>query len=197
MTKPNRIRSKRILADGVTVSNDTWSTGTNNNDMIVGPPGAGKTRSYVIPNILHTQEGLIVADTKGDLYRKYGGYLRKKGYRVMHLDFTDVAHTPFGYNPLSYIRECRDSDANRDGDFYSEQDIKKLAYAVCVQQNFSDPFWDEASRQYLEAFILYVLNQLPTEEHDLYTVYTSYNKVTVQGTAASRVFCRLKAEAVE
>jgi hypothetical protein len=25
----------------------------------------------------------------------------------------------------------------------------------------------------------------------------SYNKVTVKGTAASRVFCRLKAEAVE
>jgi len=32
---------------------------------------------------------------------------------------------------------------------------------------------------------------------DLKKIYTSYNIVTAKGTAASRVFCRLKAEAVE
>ena len=109
------IQSKRILAKGIFADNDTWATGLNNNDLVVGPSGGGKTRGYVVPNILHTQESLIVADTKGNLCRQYGRYLEKKGYKVMHLDFTDTAYTPWGYNPLAYIRECRDRDANRDG----------------------------------------------------------------------------------
>ena len=64
------VRSNRILAKGVTASNDTWVTGLNNNDLLIGPSGGGKTRGYVIPNILHAQDSLIVADTKGNLYRK-------------------------------------------------------------------------------------------------------------------------------
>ena len=32
----------RILAEGQSVSNDTWATGLNNNDLLVGPSGAGK-----------------------------------------------------------------------------------------------------------------------------------------------------------
>ena len=29
----------RILAEGHTASNDTWKTGLNNNDLIIGPSG--------------------------------------------------------------------------------------------------------------------------------------------------------------
>lgn len=93
----NNVRSKRILAKNVFASNDTWTTGINNNDLLVGPPGTGKTRGYVVPNILHTQDSLIIADTKGNLCRLYGEYLKEKGYTVMHLDFTDVENTPWGY----------------------------------------------------------------------------------------------------
>ena len=99
----HNVRSNRILAKGVSVSNDTWVTGINNNDLVVGPSGGGKTRGYVVPNILHTQDSLIVADTKGNLRRLYGRHLEKQGYTVMHLDFTDTAATPWGYNPLTYI----------------------------------------------------------------------------------------------
>ena len=42
----------RPLIDGVTVSNDTRVTLLNNNDMIIGPTGAGKTGGYVIPNLM-------------------------------------------------------------------------------------------------------------------------------------------------
>lgn len=54
----------RILAAGVTVSNDTWETGLANNDLIIGPTGGGKTRGYVLPNLLSTKESFIVTDTK-------------------------------------------------------------------------------------------------------------------------------------
>ena len=70
----SNIKTKRILAKDIIVSNDTWVTEINNNDLLVGPPGSGKTRGYVIPNILHAQDSLIVADTKGNLCRLNWGY---------------------------------------------------------------------------------------------------------------------------
>lgn len=168
----NNIRSRRILAKGIRVSNNTWDTGLNNNDLLVGPSGGGKTRGYVIPNILHAQDSLIVTDTKGNLCRLYGRHLEERGYQVMHLDFTDTANTPWGYNPLDYIRECRDKAINHDGDYYSAQDVKKLAQAVCPCQNDGEPFWDYAAQMYLEAILLFVLNHLPNEDHNLYAAYT-------------------------
>ncbi len=173
----NNVKSRRILAKDILVSNDTWVTGINNNDLLVGPPGAGKTRGYVVPNILHTQDSLIVADTKGNLCRRYEGHLRKRGYTVMHLDFTDVASTPWGYNPLAYIRKCRDSEANKAGDYYSEQDIKKVAQAICPCLNSKEPFWDQAAQMYLEAILLFVMNLLPPWQHNLYEAFTFLSRM--------------------
>ena len=177
----NNIKTKRILAKNIFASNDTWATGINNNDLLVGPSGGGKTRGYVVPNILHAQDSLIVADTKGNLRRLYGEHLERNGYKVMHLDFTDVAGTPWGYNPLAYIRECRDAELNRNGDYYREQDVKKLAHALCPCLNGKEPFWDQAAQMYLEAIILFVLNLLPPEQHDLYEAYTFLSKMGTDG----------------
>ncbi len=169
--------TSRVLAKDVYTSNDTWVTGLNNNDLLVGPSGAGKTRGYVIPNILHAEDSLIVTDTKGNLFRQYGEALRKRGYTVMHLNFADVFNTSWGYNPLRYIRECRDPEANRNGDHYYEQDVKRVAKAICPVQSSKDPYWDYAAQMYLEAIILFVLSELPEEEQDLCTVYTFLSRM--------------------
>lgn len=160
----------RILAKNKIVNNNTWVTGINNNDLIIGPSGGGKTRGYVIPNILHSEESMIIADTKGNLCRNYGNYLKSKGYTVMHLDFTDTLHSPWGYNPLDYIAEVHDPILNERGDFYDVQDVKKIASSICPKQS-KDEFWDYAAQMYLEAFILFVLNNLPAHQHNLFEVY--------------------------
>ena len=41
-------KSSRILARDQTISNDTWVTGLNNNDLIIGPSGAGKKSIWLI-----------------------------------------------------------------------------------------------------------------------------------------------------
>lgn len=86
----------RILAQGQTVSNDTWATGLNNNDLIIGPSGAGKTRGYVLPNILQASESLIVTDTKGTLRQQAGAVLERNGYTVREIDLTDCLRSPAG-----------------------------------------------------------------------------------------------------
>lgn len=154
----------RILANGITVSNDTWATGLANHDLIIGPTGGGKTRSYVVPNLLSSQESFIVTDTKGSLRRQVGGILERRGFRVLELDFTDVLHSPWGYNPLRFIRW----DSERK--CWNEQDIITVAAALVPVTSRTDPFWDLSARNYAEALIGYTLDNLPREEHTLVSV---------------------------
>lgn len=154
------MKNTRILARGVTVSNDTWTTGLNNNDLIIGPSGGGKTRGYVIPNILQSEESIIVADTKGTLRRSLSGVLRRRGYQVIDLDFTDCANSPWGYNPLRHIRRTQGG--------YSQQDIISTA-ACLIPLGPKEPFWDHFARMFLESMIAYTLDFLPEDEHNLTT----------------------------
>lgn len=159
-----RDNSYRILADGVTVSNDTWTTGLANHDLIIGPTGGGKTRSYVLPNLLSSKESFIVADTKGSLRRQVGGILERRGFRVLELDFTNLMHSPWGYNPLRFIRWDGDRQC------WNEQDIITVAAALVPVTSRTDPFWDLSARNYAEALIGYTLDNLPREEHTLVSV---------------------------
>ena len=154
----------RILANGITVSNDTWATGLANHDLIIGPTGGGKTRSYVVPNLLSSQESFIVTDTKGSLRRQVGGILERRGFRVLELDFTDLLYSPWGYNPLRFIRW----DSERK--CWNEQDIITVAAALVPVTSRTDPFWDLSARNYAEALIGYTLDNLPREEHTLVSV---------------------------
>lgn len=154
----------RILADGVTVSNDTWATGLGNHDLIIGPTGGGKTRGYVLPNLLSSQESFIVTDSKGTLRRQIGGILERRGFRVLELDFTNLMHSPWGYNPLRFIRY----DDERKS--WNEQDIITVAAALVPVEDKTQPFWEYAARNLLEALVGYTLECLPAEEHDLTSV---------------------------
>ncbi len=157
-------RNCRILAEGKMADNDTRKTGLNNNDLIIGSSGSGKTRSYVKPNILQCNESIIVADTKNVLYEETAPVLQKRGYEVWLLDLADMEHSPVGYNPLAAVRH--------DGlyDEYNDQDISAVAMAICPNESAKEPFWDYAARLQMEALIAYVLEALPREEQDLASV---------------------------
>ncbi len=157
--------SYRILADGVTVSSDTWETGLANNDLIVGPTGGGKTRGYVLPNLLTTEESFLVTDTKGALRKQVGGILERRGFQVIEIDFSDLLHSPWGYDPLRFIRW----DAERG--CWNEQDIMAISTTLApYEDEFNGPFWENAARMMIDALISYTLTYLPPEEHNLVSV---------------------------
>lgn len=155
-----RYRGNHILAKGVATCTDTWESGINNNVLIFGPSGAGKTRHYVKPNIASGHESMIISDTKGNLYRQLAPQLRERGYIVKNIDFTDLT-AGCGYNPLDYIA------FNGMTDCYSEKDILTLARCIVPDRLSNDPYWENAARQYLEVLLGYVLEALPQEEHNL------------------------------
>ena len=153
----------RILAEGITQSNNTKKTGINNNDLIIGPSGAGKTRGYVIPNILQANESMIVADTKGDLAKAFAPYLKKKGYRVFVLDFKNTSKS-CGYNPFDNIRRLPGTLK------YNEQDMIRLVRCIAPDLTREDKFWDERARTLLTALVAYVLENADEEGRNLVTV---------------------------
>ncbi len=154
--------SVRYLADGITVSDDTRETGFNNNDLIIGSSGAGKTGGYVIPNLQSISGSMVVSDTKGRLCRMFRSELEAKGYEVYTLDFVDPFNS-CGYNPLSFIRRYKNSK-------YREQDIISLANTIMPKLSEEDPFWEKAASGYITFLIAYCLEVLNEEEHIMTSV---------------------------
>ena len=155
-------KSCRILARDQCISNDTWTTGLNNNDLIIGPSGSGKTRGYVLPNLLQAGESLVITDTKGNLCRQVRPLLENRGYAVMEINLADCEKSPNGYNPLDYIRmssgKCH------------EQDVMTAAAALVPLENQRDPYWELAARSMLTGIIAYVMERLPYGERTMSSV---------------------------
>lgn len=76
-----------IFAKGVSRSLDDRITQLNNNVLVVGASGCGKSTSFVEPNLITAKGSYIISDPKGTLYRKYADYLSSKGYDVLKIDF--------------------------------------------------------------------------------------------------------------
>ena len=74
-----------VLGKDCYVSRDTHKTQINNNVMVVGGPGSGKTRGVVIPNILQAEGSYVISDPKGNLCDTYGPYLEEKGYEIINV----------------------------------------------------------------------------------------------------------------
>lgn len=157
------METRRYLTNGYTISNNTWETGLNNNDLICGATGSGKTRGYVIPNIRMSGESMIICDTKGMLYGEYASELQKRGYKVFNIDFTSD-NSQCGYNPLCYVRR------NQNTGLYREDDILKIAEAICPIESHDDQFWEQAAKMFLSALIAFTLESYPEEHQNLETV---------------------------
>lgn len=137
-------RNDIILAENQYYSMDDYKTRCNNNVIVVGSPGCGKTTGIVEPNIMQAYGSYIISDPKGKLYRKYSKYLRGKGYAVQVLDMTQPQCSSH-YNPFQFL--------------HSTQDVMRMAYTISYQKKNvckSDPFWDQAATLLLSALIDYL-----------------------------------------
>ncbi len=156
---------KRKITRNFTVESDTRKTHINNNDLIIGASGAGKTGSYVIPYILDTDESFIVTDTKSNLYNNYRTSLENRGFKVYKMDLIDPMNS-CGYNPFNYIGKTVVDGKVK----YNEKDIVTLANILVPGVNDSDPFWENQARLVIKCLISYVLDAMEDECKNLITV---------------------------
>ncbi len=169
---PSRVPGT-LLGRGCELPCDTRLTGLNNNVLVIGPSGAGKTRHVLKPNLLQMNASYVVLDTKGTLAREMGPVLAANGYTVQRIDFTCLcgpALPPIagvedvGYDPLAHVRRYGD---HRVPD---QQDIVSVARAICPVENGDDPFWDNAAANLVTALIAYTLEELPRSEQTFSSV---------------------------
>ena len=160
----------RILGENRYVSNDTRETHLNNNDLIVGSSGSGKTGGYVIPNILACDTSFVVADTKSNLYKKLTPELQKKGYEIRIIDFVNPKNSS-GYNPLKYIRRDRKTGV------YNQQDIISIANTMLPIHCSDETFWVVSARSVLACIISYVLEAFDENEKNFSSVLEVYRAV--------------------
>ncbi len=154
------MKNERILAKNVRVSNNTRATQLNNNDIIVGASGCGKTTGYVIPNIQQYNGSMVIADTKGNLHKKLRAGLEAAGYEVQVIDFVNMEKSA-SYNPFDYIGKGKSAGGFR------EQDIITIAKAMAPDTTKDDPFWNDAARSVLACLIAFVMEALPKKERNL------------------------------
>ncbi|MEE0228066.1 MAG: type IV secretory system conjugative DNA transfer family protein [Slackia isoflavoniconvertens] len=177
-------RGRTLLTAHTEIETDTWQSGLNNNVLVLGCSGGGKTRHHVKPNLLQASGSYIVLDCKGSLYREVGPYLAEAGYVVDQLDFSTMGGT-VGYNPLANVRFV-------DGEPL-QQDIIAIASAICpIEDHESDPFWPQAAANYLCAYITYVLEALPSTEWHMGSVMQVFEAAC--SGRVDRMFAQLDAD---
>lgn len=152
----------RILSNNVRMSTDTSVTGLNNNMLVIGGSGAGKTFFIVKPNIMQMMlnNSFIATDPKGEIARATANMLKKNGYNVKVLNLIDMAKSD-GYNPFRYIRE--------------ENDVVKLVTNIISNTTPketapTDPFWEKSESMFLQALFYYVWLEMPTNRKNFQSV---------------------------
>ncbi len=150
---PDESKNK-VISEHIRISTDTMRTPLNNNALVIGGSGAGKTFRLVKPNAYNCGESsLVFCDPKGELLRDTGRYLELHGYTVKVLNLVEMGESDY-YNPLAYIR--------------SDEDVIKLITNFITNttphgQKSSDPFWEKSESMLLQALFLYVCHEFPKQ----------------------------------
>ncbi|ACI59591.1 TRAG family protein (plasmid) [Rhizobium leguminosarum bv. trifolii WSM2304] len=162
-----RLRDKRGivlgLKQGLLLRNDG-----DQHVMVIGSPGQGKSRGFVIPTMMSFEGSQMVLDMSGELFEETSGYLKDKGYEVFLLapgsKFTD------GYNPLDLVS----TEPNQ-----RITDLQKLTQMLLPERLRSDSsdFWEESARILLTAMLGFVL-ECPDTRKSLSELYRILNSMS-------------------
>ena len=139
----------RILSQHIRMSMNTRHTDLNNNILVIGGSGSGKTFRFVKPQLMQMFGSYIITDPKGELYRDTSAFLKQNGYEIKVLNLLDEEQMVKSshFNPFSYVR--------------SEVDILKLITNLIKNTTpegatSNDPFWERAEGMGLQALFYYV-----------------------------------------
>lgn len=93
----DRASPNLLLTRHFRIGVDGYKHKHNTNILVVGGSGAGKTRTYPVPNVLEAARAgpdgkgcsLVLTDPKSEILRKTGAYLIRQGYEVRVFDLID------------------------------------------------------------------------------------------------------------
>lgn len=114
--------------------------------MVVGPTGAGKGVSLVVPFLQTCDESCVVVDFKGELARLTERQRRKMGHQTVLVDpYRKVTENPDTFSPLDFIeKDCP----------LAIDECNDLAEALVVRTGQEhEPHWNDSAEAYIAAVI--------------------------------------------
>ena len=149
-------KQNKLLTKNVRLGLDTHKHRRSLNVLVIGGSGAGKSRTYVKPNILEANTNYVITDPKSEVLLATGGYLKSQGYDIRVLNLVNLEQSD-GYNPFRYIRD--EKDALRL--------VNNLIQATTPKNSHnSDPFWEKSETALLQAIILMLWQEAPEYEQN-------------------------------
>lgn len=149
---------KMILGDNCVYSRNSHETGLNNNVLVCGGSGSGKTMSISEPYMIETTDStLIAAVTKRRIVTTYTPMYEERGYDIYDLNFAEPKKSTHAYDPLHHV--------------HGYSDITFLAKSIVKSdpqkdKSSADPYWDQAGIALFSAEIAYVMM---TMEHPTFS----------------------------
>lgn len=146
----------------------------NNNIMVVGGAGTGKSRFFIKPNVLQMNASYVITDPSGEMIFSLGKTLKDHGYKIKIFNISDMAHSNC-YNPINYIRDeagvnmlikcfiTNTTEGEGGGDNQFFVDAEKLLYSACLF--YLIDHCEEDSRKNF-AGILTMINSSSVNEQD-------------------------------
>ena len=146
---------KVILAKDVVLDSGLGSSRPNDNQMIFGGSGSGKSMSIFLPTLYNIRNSSFIGTfAKRGVVSRGVAYFKEQGYKNYVCNLANPEKGELLPDPLDYVT--------------SDDDVQELArqiangnpeYLRCTK---FDPFWREASESLLIGLIYYVLT---TEDH--------------------------------
>ena len=146
------------------------------NVMLIGAAGTGKSRGYVIPNLLQGEISYVVLDPSGEILRATGNFLQeKKGYRIRVLNLVDPDESS-RYNPFVYLRKDDDVD----------QMVENFWKATTQEgATRGEQIWDDTAKELLSALAYYLYYFAPPSEQNFPMIQYLVRNMAISGDGKS------------
>lgn len=159
----------RIISEHLRISINDRRTQLNNNQVILGGSGTGKTQFEIAPNLLCGNTAMLFLDPSGEILRDYGNALQEMHYEIRVINTINLALSD-AYNPMAYI--------------HSVEDIDKMLTMIIANttpkgQQSNDPFWEKSERMLVKAIMLYVWKEEPADRRHLVTVIRHMSNIQI------------------
>lgn len=137
----------------------------NQNTLIFGGSGSGKSRGYVLPNLLQAFGCYVVTDPKGEVLEKSGKFLEDEGYKIRVLNLDNKAESDY-YNPFKYIHPDRVG--------YEERVLSLIETIIRntdggEKQKSNDPFWEKGEQLFLQSIFFFTVDCFEEKDRNINT----------------------------